>query len=179
MTDSLDKTEIRTLVAAVRARIKAAKADLDRQCDLQLAKFEADLSERFDPVDRMVEKLYLAAADTMIVANTEAASALVASGYPAGWAPRLTVERMPKQATTATLRARLRTQAKATVAAMRRDGTARLNRAEADLLIDLTSGLMGNPGLDRLATLPSVEELAPALLPDLELAVKQLTAGEG
>lgn len=174
----LDKAEIRTLVGAVKARVRAAKANLNRQCDLLLAQFERDLSERFDPVDRMVEKLYLAAADTMVVANTEAAGALVASGYPAGWAPRLTVERMPKQATTATLRARLRTQAKSAVTAMRRDGLAKLDRVEADLLVELTSGLLGNPGLDKLEELPGIDELAPTLLPDLEKAIKELTAGE-
>ena len=174
----LDKAEIRTLTAAVKARVKAAKADLHRQCDLLLAQFERDLSERFDPVDRTVEKLYLAAADTMVVANTEAASALVNSGYPAGWAPRLTVERMPKQATTAALRSRLRAQAKATVAAMRRDGIAKLDLAESELLIELTSGLLGNPGLDKLEALPSVDTLTPTLLPDLTQSIKELTAGE-
>jgi len=178
VTDGLDKVEIRTLVAAVKARVRAAKADLNRQCDLLLAQFERDLSERFDPIDRMVEKLYLAAADTMVVANTEAAGALVASGYPAGWAPRLTVERMPKQATTATLRTRLRAQAKSAVAAMRRDGAAKLDRAEAELLIDLMSGLLGNPGLDKLSELPTINDLIPDLLPDLTQSIKELTAGE-
>jgi len=61
---------------------------------------------------------------------------------------------------------------------MRRDGAAKLDRAEAELLIDLMSGLLGNPGLDKLSELPTINDLIPDLLPDLTQSIKELTAGE-